>query len=77
MGGRTGACGGLYPPLTTVKVNRYEMGRRAVRRLLARLRGETKVPTITSLGFEIVDAKVLVRTSRRPTRFSQPFGMEC
>jgi LacI family gluconate utilization system Gnt-I transcriptional repressor len=45
----------LFPPLTTVKVNRYEMGRRAVRQLLARLRGDSKVPTITSLGFEIVD----------------------
>lgn len=45
----------LFPPLTTVKVNRYEMGRRAVRQLLARLGGDTKVPTITSLGFEIVD----------------------
>jgi len=45
----------LVPSLTTVKVNRYEMGRRAVAQLLARLRGETKVPTITSIGFEIVD----------------------
>jgi LacI family gluconate utilization system Gnt-I transcriptional repressor len=45
----------LFPPLTTVRVNRYEMGRRAVRQLLARLGGDTKSPTITSLGFEIVD----------------------
>lgn len=46
--------GQLYPPLTTVKVDRYGMGRRAVRRLLDRLEGDTKVPPITSLGFEIV-----------------------
>lgn len=45
----------LFPPLTTVKVNRYEMGRRAVLHLLNRLAGDTKLATITSLGFEIVD----------------------
>ncbi len=45
----------LFPPLTTVRVARYEMGRRAVRQLLSRLGGDSKSPTITSLGFEIVD----------------------
>jgi LacI family gluconate utilization system Gnt-I transcriptional repressor len=45
----------VFPRLTTVRVDRYEMGRRAVRQLLARLGGDTKSPTITSLGFEIVD----------------------
>jgi LacI family gluconate utilization system Gnt-I transcriptional repressor len=45
----------LFPPLTTVRVNRYEMGRCAVRLLLARLGGDEKVPAITGLAFEIVD----------------------
>jgi len=46
---------GLYPSLTTVRVDRYEMGRRAVRVLLAKLGGDQKIPAVTSLGFEIVD----------------------
>ncbi len=45
----------LYPRLTTVRVQRYEMGRRAVRQLLARLNGEPHLPNVVSLGFEIVD----------------------
>lgn len=44
----------LSPTLTTVKVNRYEMGRMAVRQLLQRLGGKTDPATIVSLGFEIV-----------------------
>jgi LacI family gluconate utilization system Gnt-I transcriptional repressor len=45
----------LYPRLTTVRVQRYEMGRRAVRQMLARLNGEPHLPDVVSLGFEIVD----------------------
>lgn len=45
----------LYPTLTTVRVQRYEMGRRAVRQLLARLNGEAHLPNVVSLGFEIID----------------------
>jgi len=45
----------LYPALTTVRVPRYEMGRQAVRHLLRRLAGDAKLPTIVSLGFQIID----------------------
>jgi len=45
----------LYPSLTTVRVNRYEMGRQAVRVLLAKLDGNSNIPTMTNLGFDIVD----------------------
>jgi LacI family gluconate utilization system Gnt-I transcriptional repressor len=45
----------MYPALTTVRVDRYQMGREAVRQLIARLNGEKDLPTITTLGFEIID----------------------
>ncbi|MBB5752186.1 substrate-binding domain-containing protein [Prosthecomicrobium pneumaticum] len=47
--------GQLYPALTTVRVPRYEMGRIAVEHLLRKLRGESRVPTIVGLGFEIIE----------------------
>ncbi len=46
--------GQLWPPLTTVKIDRYGMGHKAATLLLERLAGK-RPPTITSLGFEIVD----------------------
>ena len=45
----------LYPPLTTVRVARYEMGRHRCGSCSAGCRGDTKSPTIISLGFEIID----------------------
>ena len=45
----------LWPTLTTVRVPRYEMGRLAMRQLVRRLAGDTKSPTIVSLGFQIID----------------------
>ena len=45
----------LFPRLTTVRVPRYEMGRRAVEQLLRRLAGEADLPAVVPIGFEIVD----------------------
>lgn len=45
----------LFPPLTTVKINRNEMGRRAVRQLIERLAGNGQLPSVVSIGFEIID----------------------
>ena len=45
----------LFRRLTTVRVKRYEMGRRAVEQLLRRLAGEQDLPTRQGIGFEIID----------------------
>jgi len=45
----------LYPRLTTLRVNRYEMGRLAVEQLLRRLGGEEHLPRTTQVGFEIIE----------------------
>ncbi len=45
----------LFPPLTTVRVDRYGMGRSAVVQLLKRLRGEPDLPRVVAAGFSIID----------------------
>ena len=45
----------LFPTLTTVRVPRYAMGRRAADHLIARLNGDQTLPKIVSIGFEIVE----------------------
>jgi LacI family gluconate utilization system Gnt-I transcriptional repressor len=45
----------LHPALTTVRVPRYQMGRDAVDVLARRLAGETHMPRITRIGFQIID----------------------
>ncbi|WP_165901668.1 LacI family DNA-binding transcriptional regulator [Ancylobacter aquaticus] len=43
------------PPLTTVRVRRGEIGRRAAQLLLSRLRGDEVVEKIINVGFEIIE----------------------
>ena len=45
----------LFPRLTTLRVNRYDMGRVAVDQLLRRLRGEAGLSRILPIGFEVVE----------------------
>ena len=45
----------LYPTLTSLRVDRYGMGRRAVAQLLRRLSGDLEVEKIVALGFEIIE----------------------
>jgi LacI family gluconate utilization system Gnt-I transcriptional repressor len=45
----------LFPRLTTLKVERYEMGRQAVEQLRRRLAGEQDLPRVMAIGFAIVD----------------------
>lgn len=45
----------LYPTLTTVRVDRYGMGKKAVAHLMARLAGEKDLATVTDVGFTIID----------------------
>ncbi len=44
----------FVPALTTVRFNRYEMGRAAAGLLLARINGETPAKTVIDVGFEII-----------------------
>ncbi|MBN9059482.1 MAG: substrate-binding domain-containing protein [Rhizobiales bacterium] len=45
----------LYPRLTTLRIPRYQMGRRAVEQMLRRLKGEPELPRIVPMEFEIVE----------------------
>jgi LacI family gluconate utilization system Gnt-I transcriptional repressor len=47
----------LYPRLTTVRVRRHEMGRRAVGQLLRRLRREQDVARIVTMSFSIIEGE--------------------
>ncbi len=46
---------GTNPPLTTVRIPRYEIGRRAAELLVGRLKGQFSAPQYVDLGFEIVE----------------------
>jgi LacI family gluconate utilization system Gnt-I transcriptional repressor len=53
----------FVPALTTVRFDRYAMGRTAARLLLARIRGESPAQTIVDVGFEIIARA----STRRPS----------
>jgi LacI family transcriptional regulator, gluconate utilization system Gnt-I transcriptional repressor len=53
--GDTDLAAQLFPRLTTLRVERYEMGRQAVEQLRRRLAGEVDLPPVTAIGFEIVE----------------------
>ena len=54
----------FVPTLTSVRFNRYEMGRTAARLLLARIQGESPAQPIVDVGFEIIARA----STRRPSR---------
>ena len=45
----------LYPKLTTVRVPRYQMGRKAVEHLARRIEGERNVAPVVTISFDIVE----------------------
>lgn len=47
----------MIPPLTTIRVPREEIGRRAAQEILARLAGAQHAPKIIDLGFEIIERR--------------------
>jgi LacI family gluconate utilization system Gnt-I transcriptional repressor len=44
----------VRPALTTVRTPRHAMGRRAAELLLERIGGNTRVPKIVDLGFDVI-----------------------
>jgi LacI family gluconate utilization system Gnt-I transcriptional repressor len=44
----------VTPPITTIRLPRYEVGRRSAQCLLDRINGTAKTPLVLDLGFEII-----------------------
>lgn len=44
----------MAPPVTTIRLPRYEIGRRSAQCLLDRISGAAKAPLVLDLGFEII-----------------------
>jgi LacI family gluconate utilization system Gnt-I transcriptional repressor len=42
-----------FPPLTSIRTHRYDIGRRAVGMVLARLAGEDAAPALVDVGFDL------------------------
>jgi LacI family transcriptional regulator, gluconate utilization system Gnt-I transcriptional repressor len=43
-----------YPSLTSVSINRYDMGVKSAKMIIERLKGESAAPKVVDLGYEII-----------------------
>ncbi|MFJ1311464.1 LacI family DNA-binding transcriptional regulator [Agrobacterium sp. P15N1-A] len=58
--------GSINPSLTTVKVDRVGLGRKAAEIIINRLKGNDRSSQIINVGFEIVERESTRRAARRP-----------